>query len=80
MSSSQELRVANCPARSLGAVTSAEPTAWEDAELAPAVVDDQRGGQVAELVELAERARDYARNSKAANTLRAYESDLRDGA
>jgi site-specific recombinase XerD len=29
------------------------------------------------LVELEERARDYACNSNAANTLRAYESDLR---
>jgi hypothetical protein len=35
------------------------------------------GGDLAELGELADRARDYARNSKAANTLPAYESDLR---
>jgi hypothetical protein len=42
----------------------------------PAVVE-QRGGEVVALAELAERARNYARSSKAPNTLRAYESDLR---
>jgi integrase len=34
-------------------------------------------GAVTPLAELAERARSYARSAKAANTLRAYESDLR---
>jgi len=59
-------------------VTSTEPTLWgNDAdELLPAVVE-KGGGDVAPLAELTERARAYARSSKAANTLRAYESDLR---
>jgi integrase len=43
----------------------------------PAVVVGVDGGALAPLAELAERARSYARSSKAANTLRAYESDLR---
>ncbi|MDA0163146.1 tyrosine-type recombinase/integrase [Solirubrobacter ginsenosidimutans] len=43
----------------------------------PAVAVDADGGALAPLAELAERARSYARGSKAANTLRAYESDLR---
>ena len=43
----------------------------------PAVVVDADGRGLAPLAELAERARSYARSSKAANTLRAYESDLR---
>ena len=60
-------------------MTSIEPTLWDetDAKLVPAIAEAASGGEVAELVELGERARDYARNSKAANTLRAYESDLR---
>jgi integrase len=60
-------------------VTSTEPTLWEeaDAELVSAIVIAASGGEVAPLAELAERARNYARSSKAANTLRAYESDLR---
>src|SRR3954469_2285864 len=59
-------------------MTSTEPRLFEDGrELLPAVVEVEGGGEVAPLAELAERARDYARNSKAANTLRAYESDLR---
>src|SRR5688572_11200744 len=57
-------------------MTSTEPTLWDEAELVPVVVEPG-GGEVVELVELAERARAYARSSKAANTLRAYESDLR---
>src|SRR3954454_1025066 len=66
------------PRRRLGAVTSTEPTLWEDddADLVPAIVEPS-GGEVAPLAELTERARAYARSSKAANTLRAYESDLR---
>jgi hypothetical protein len=62
----------------LAAVTSTEPTLWAetDAKAVPAIVEPS-GGEVAELVELAERARNYARSSKSANTLRAYESDLR---
>jgi len=55
-------------------VTSTERILWEttDAELVPAIVDDRGGGgHLAELVELFERAQDYARNSKAANPLRA---------
>lgn len=67
-----------------------EPSLWEalgdesstghdlvHSDLVPAIVETGSGGEVAELVALAERARDYARNSKAANTLRAYGSDLR---
>src|SRR3954447_12607789 len=59
-------------------MTTVEPTRGDEtaSEAVPAVVE-QRAGDVAELAELAERARDYARSSKAANTLRAYESDLR---
>jgi site-specific recombinase XerD len=58
-------------------MTSTEPHLFEDEpEVLPAVVE-QRGGEVAPLQELAERARSYARSSKGANTLRAYESDLR---
>lgn len=55
-----------------------EPTLWPNHadELVPAVVK-KGGGGVAPLAELTERARTYARSSKAANTLRAYESDLR---
>jgi site-specific recombinase XerD len=49
----------------------------DEPEVLPAVVVDEGGGEVAPLAELAERARSYARSSKAANTLRAYESDLR---
>jgi hypothetical protein len=49
----------------------------DDSELVPAIVVDEAGGAVAELEALTERARAYARSSKAANTLRAYESDLR---
>jgi integrase family protein with SAM-like domain len=58
---------------------STESTLWEDddAELALTIVDGRGGGEVAPLAELTERARAYARSSKAANTLRAYESDLR---
>jgi hypothetical protein len=69
-------RRSSTPARSRSAST--EPTLWDnaDADVVPAIIE-QRGGEVAELVELAERARDYALSSKAANTLRAYESDLR---
>jgi site-specific recombinase XerD len=71
-------------------VTSTEPRLWDaldddvstgpspmGAELVPAVIGEEGGGEVAPLAELAERARNYARSSKAANTLRAYESDLR---
>src|SRR3954469_11877862 len=59
-------------------MTSTEPRLFEDGrELLPAVVEVEGGGEVAPLAELAERARSYARSSKAANTLRAYESDLR---
>lgn len=67
------------PARSLGAVTSiTEPRLFQDdPEVLPAIVEAEGGGEVAELADLDERARDYARSSKAANTLRAYESDLR---
>jgi hypothetical protein len=59
-------------------VTRIEPTLWEndDAALVPAIVTE-RGGEVAPLGELTERVRAYARSAKAANTLRAYESDLR---
>jgi site-specific recombinase XerD len=61
----------------LSVVTSTIPTLWDDdAGLLPALVE-QGGGEVAPLAELTERARSYARNSKAVNTLRAYESDLR---
>ncbi|MGH2357435.1 MAG: tyrosine-type recombinase/integrase [Candidatus Limnocylindria bacterium] len=60
-------------------MTSTEPTLWDGdaAEIVPAVVEVERGGEVAPLAELAERARSYARGANAANTLRAYESDLR---
>jgi hypothetical protein len=63
----------------VAAVTSAEPAVRGEtnAEVLLAIVEAKRGGGVAELVELAERARDYARSSKAANTLRSYASDLR---
>jgi hypothetical protein len=63
----------------LVAVTSTEPTLWndDDAEHVPAIVVEQRGGEVVPLTELTVRARAYARSSKAANTLRAYDSDLR---
>ena len=58
-------------------MTSTKPTLREDdAELVPAITT-RRGEDVAPLAELTERARAYARSSKAANTLRAYESDLR---
>jgi hypothetical protein len=49
----------------------------EDSERVLAIVVAEAGGAVAELEVLSERARAYARGSKAANTLRAYESDLR---
>jgi integrase len=49
----------------------------EDSQLVPAIVVDETRGTLAELEALIERARAYARGSKAANTLRAYESDLR---
>ena len=62
-------------------MTSTEPRLWdaleEDPEVLPAIVVKASGGEVAPLEELAERARNYARSSKAANTLRAYESDHR---
>jgi site-specific recombinase XerD len=62
-------------------MTSTEPRLWDaledDVEVLPAVAEPESGGEVATLVELEERARSYARSSKAANTLRAYESDLR---
>jgi site-specific recombinase XerD len=59
-------------------VTDAEPTLPKDGtpQLVPAVIDEH-AGDVAGLAELTERARAYARSSKAENTLRAYESDLR---
>ena len=60
-------------------MTSTESTGpdVEDSEPVPAIVVGEAGGTVAELEALTERARAYARSSKAANTLRAYESDLR---
>jgi site-specific recombinase XerD len=65
----------------LAIVTSTEPRLWDaleddEPEVLPAIVVEP-AGEVATLVELEERARSYARSSKAANTLRAYESDLR---
>jgi site-specific recombinase XerD len=56
--------------------TQQTPCDDDDAGLVPAIVPE-RGGEVAPMRELTERARAYARSSKAANTLRAYQSDLR---
>lgn len=58
-------------------MTSVEPRLPDEPELLPAVLVDEVGGTIAELEALTERARAYARSSKAENTLRAYESDLR---
>src|SRR3954463_2655388 len=74
--------VLSCPAPSLAPVTDTEPRLrdglGDEAEVLPAIAGDRGSGdRVAELVELEERTRDYARDSKAANTLRGYESDVR---
>jgi integrase len=65
----------------LAVVTSIEPRLWDpvanEPEILPAVLDHRGRGEVTALADLEERARDYVRRSKAPNTLRAYESDLR---
>ena len=50
-------------------MTSTEPSFWEaDDELLPVVVEPLDRGALVPLAELTERARAYARSSKAANT------------
>src|SRR3954468_11635619 len=61
-------------------MTSVEPWLGDEEggevpETLPAIASPE--AQALAIAELAERARSYARSSKAANTLRAYESDLR---